>query len=331
MAKTDLADVKADIPAIAAMNSQAVPWGWFQEGYDHEPTDPSGKTTHDSYIGHHNGPQYFGYVSENAKETKHLFGLNDFFQIMGHGSLPSEGVMYLRGGYENIDGLKPVDPDAKVQANFAGDDHHPGYSDAGISDALIAREVNAIAKSRYWSQSAIIITYDESEGDYDHVAPQILEHSPAGLPLVSGPRIPLTIISPYANAHKISHESGDHNSIIRFIDELFRLPYLADLPDEANARVKGRAMFGQPNLGPDDDQVSTIHELLRASISGVSPAGSRRFPRPTRCCLINSRRRRGRWAPTRVRRSGSFPKTLRAASITRYRLTSIRVPAPIRQ
>jgi phospholipase C len=244
------------------MNSKAVPWAWFQEGYDHEPTDPNGKTTHDSYIGHHNGPQYFGYVSENAKETKHLFGLNDFFQLIGHGNLPSDGVVYLRGGYENIDGLKPVDPDPNVQANFTGDDHHPGYSDAGISDALIAREVNAIAKSRYWSQSAIIITYDESEGDYDHVAPQVLEDGPTGLPLVRGPRIPLTIVSPYANAHMISHESGDHNSIIRFIDQLFGLPYLADLPDEAKARIKGKAMFGQSNLGPDDDQVSSIHDLL---------------------------------------------------------------------
>jgi phospholipase C len=258
MSATDLADVKADIPAIAALNSKAVPWGWFQEGYDHEPTDTTSAASHLSYIGHHNGPQYFGYVSNNPREASHLFGLNDFFELMAHGTLPAQGgVAYLRGGYTNIDGLKPVDPDPNVQANFRGDDHHPGYS-------LIAREVNSIVKSKYWGQSAIIITYDESEGDYDHVAPRVLENAPAGLPLVLGPRIPLTVISPYANAHMISHESGDHNSIIRFIDQLFGLPYLADLPAEAGARARGKALFGQSNLGPDDDRVPFVHDLLSA-------------------------------------------------------------------
>jgi phospholipase C len=263
MSSTDLADVQKDIPAIAALSAKAVPWGWYQEGYDREPTD--GKTLHESYIGHHNGPQYFGYVSNNSQETSHLHGLNDFFVDIGKKSLPAQGgVFYLRGGYQNIAGLKPVDPDPAVQANFPGDDQHPGYSDAQISDALVAREINAIVNSPYWSQSAIIITYDESEGDYDHVPPPILKYSPAGLPLVHGPRIPLIVVSPYANAHVVSHQSGDHNSIIRFIDELYGLPYLADLPDEAKARIDGRKTYGQANLGPDDDGVPFVGDLLSA-------------------------------------------------------------------
>jgi phospholipase C len=262
MAKSDLTDVRADIPAIAALKAQAVPWGWFQEGYDVEPT---GGTLHSSYIGHHNGPQYFGYVSNNAQISSSLHGLNDFFVAMGSNALPSQGgVYYIRGGYENINNLKPADADPAVQQNFLGDDDHPGYSDAQISDALVAREVNAIVKSPYWSQSAILMTYDESEGDYDHVPPPITEFSPAGLPLVHGPRIPLIVISPYANAHVVSHESGDHNSIIRFIDQLFGLPYLADLPDEAGARVHGQKKYGQSNLGPDDDGDPFVHDLLSA-------------------------------------------------------------------
>jgi phospholipase C len=263
MSSTDLADVQADIPAIAALKTKAVPWGWFQEGYDREPTD--GAVLHESYIGHHNGPQYFGYVSNNYVVSSHLHGLNDFFVAIGSKHLPaSGGVFYLRGGYENLVGLKPAFKDPAVQANFLGDDDHPGYSDAQISEALVAREVNSIVKSPYWSQSAILITYDESEGDYDHVRPNILEYSPAGLPLVHGPRIPLIVVSPYANAHTISHESGDHNSIIRLIDELFDLPYLADLPDEAAARRQGKTAYGQANLGPDDDGVAFNSDLLSA-------------------------------------------------------------------
>ena len=55
-----------------------------------------------------------------------------------------------------------------MQALFPGSDDHPGYSDAQISEALLADEINAIANSPYWPNSAIIITYDETDGLYDH-------------------------------------------------------------------------------------------------------------------------------------------------------------------
>ena len=162
---------------------------------------------------------------------------------------------------------------AIVQTHFLGDDDHPAYSDQEISEALIAREVNAIASSPYWDQSAIIITYDESEGDWDHVPPRILSFDPAGLPLSRGPRIPLILISPYARAHATSREEGDHNSVIRLIDAVFNLPPLADLPDELQARLTGQspqfAQHGmtQTNLGPHDDQTPGTGNLL----SGFDP------------------------------------------------------------
>ena len=163
---------------------------------------------------------------------------------------------------------------AVVQQNFLGDDDHPAYSDSEISEALVAREVNAIARSPYWSQSAIVITYDESEGDYDHVPPRILSFDPAGLPLSRGPRIPLILISPYGRTHVTSREEGDHNSVIRLINAVFNLPPLADLPDELQARISGQgAQFKtaggltQTNLGPHDDQTPGTGNLL----SGFDP------------------------------------------------------------
>jgi len=60
-----------------------------------------------------------------------------------------------------------------VQKNFLGDDDHPAYSDAQISEAMVAEAINKIANSPYWSQCAIIITWDDSEGDYDHVQPPL--------------------------------------------------------------------------------------------------------------------------------------------------------------
>jgi phospholipase C len=272
----DLLDVQHDIAKIAGDNLAPVLWGWYQEGYDHEPTDGSQPASHSSYIVHHNGPQYFGYVGDNPTVASNLHGLADFFTNVAAKRLPSGGgVFYVRGGYDNLDGLAPVDPNPTVRGNFPGNDDHPGYSDAQISEALLADEINAIAESPYWEQSAIIITYDETDGLYDHAVPQIRAFDPEGSPLSGGPRIPTVVISPFGLVHAITHEYSEHSSVIRFINELNGLTPLADLPDEANARKLGKKQFGQANLGPADDQVPGMGDLFsafdNARLLGVDP------------------------------------------------------------
>jgi phospholipase C len=152
-----------------------------------------------------------------------------------------------------------------VQADFAGNDDHPGYSDAQISEALLADSINAIASSKYWPESAIIITYDETDGLYDHTVPLIRSWDPKGNALNQGPRIPGIVISPYGVAHAISHEPTEHSSIIKFIDELFKLTPLADLPDEANAQALGELPpFNQKYLGPADAHTPGVGNLFSA-------------------------------------------------------------------
>ncbi len=262
----DLADVQSDIQKILGDNNKPVNWGWFQEGYDHEVTDPTSTPTYSTYIAHHNGPQYFGYEANNASETaNHLRGLGDFYTAISNNALPKEGgVFYVRGGYGNLDGLIPRSPSAAVEAAFQGNDDHPAYSDAQISEALLADSINAIASSKYWPESAIIITYDETDGLYDHTQPQIRSFDPIGNALDQGPRIPTIVISPYGVVHAISHEATEHSSIIKFIDELFHLTPLADLPDEANARALGQTLYGQPYLGPADDNTPGVGDLFSA-------------------------------------------------------------------
>jgi phospholipase C len=273
----DLVDVQADIQKIAGSPNGAVPWGWFQEGYDLESTDPGGVATHASYIAHHNGPQYFGYESNNPNETAaHLKGLGDFYTAIANQALPaSGGVFYVRGGYDNLDSLVPRSPSPAVEAAYTGNDDHPGYSDAQISEALLADSINAIANSPYWPQSAIIITYDESDGLYDHTQPVVRSWDPNGNALDQGPRIPAIVISPYAVVHGISHEADEHSSIIRFIDELFNLTPLADLPNEAAARKLGEKTYGQKYLGPADAGVPGVGDLFSAfdngRLTGVTP------------------------------------------------------------
>ncbi|MBF6595505.1 MAG: phosphoesterase [Thermaceae bacterium] len=266
----DLDDVKNDVAAIGASGKSTVPWGWYEEGYNQEtavggadPVDAQGQ--HASYITHHNGPQYFGYIANNPQMQSHLQGLNDLFKALDQKTLPSQGdVVYVKGGSKNILGLKPLNPDPTVQKNFLGDDDHPAYSDAQISEALLATVINKIAQSGYWNQSAILITWDDSEGDYDHVVPPVLSRGPDGVVISDGPRVPLIVLSPYAKAHAISHETGDHASVVKFVDTLYNLTPLAQLPDELAAREQGKKLYGQDNLGPVDALTPGIGDLLSA-------------------------------------------------------------------
>jgi len=259
----DLADVQADIATISAKDLP-VNWGWYQEGYDHEPTDPSGTTTYATYITHHNGPQYFGYLGDNTNVLGHnLHGLGDFYTAINAGKLPAAGgVFYVRGGYGNNDGLIPQDPTTSIQNAFAGSDDHPGYSDTQIAEALLADSVNAIASSKYWLQSAIIITYDETDGLWDHVPAAIRVNDSFGDPLQGGPRIPAIVISPYSAVHTINSSYAEHSSVIKFIDELFNLVPLQKLPNEAKAEAIGKATI-QPNMGPIDG-VANLNDLTSA-------------------------------------------------------------------
>ncbi|MGD1075874.1 MAG: alkaline phosphatase family protein, partial [Thermodesulfovibrionales bacterium] len=188
----DKPDIQKDISFIQGLSLDPVNWRWYQEGYDLEATDSSGVVSHTSYVSHHQGPQYFGYLANTPPLRQNFRGMTDFFNDIANKAFPAGGVFYIRGGYTNQMGLMPPitnpntpkDEIAAIYAAKTGDDDHPSYSDRQISEAMAARVINAIAEdSKLWDQSAIIITYDESDGFYDHVPPRILSYGPDGLPL----------------------------------------------------------------------------------------------------------------------------------------------------
>jgi len=273
----DLLDVQKDIQEIAAFN-KPVPWGWYQQGFNAndtaDPYEPPGSATaptgaplpNSGYVLHHNAPQYFGYLADNPEVlNSNLHGARDFFNAVEARTLPSDGgVFYLRGGYDNNDSLVPLDPTPGVRNAFIGNDDHPSYSDQQISEAFAAKAISAIANSPYWSQSAIIITYDETDGYYDHVSPKFRNKFADGSVLAPGPRIPTIVISPYAQFGMISHRYSEHGSVIKFINELKGLVPLAELPDEKNALVLGEVNLGQANLGPSDAPQNDVGDLTEA-------------------------------------------------------------------
>ncbi len=274
----DLLDVQHDISTIAS-SDPTVNWGWYQQGFNandvSDPYEPQNTATpnptndpglNTGYVLHHNGPQYFGYLADNPEVlNNNLHGAKDFFQAVEGRTLPaSGGVFYLRGGYDNNDGLVPVDPTPAIQHAFLGNDDHPAYSDQQISEAFAAKAISDIANSPYWANSAIIVTYDETDGFYDHVSPERRSTFADGSQLAAGPRIPAIVISPYARSGKVSHQYSEHGSVIKFINELFGLVPLASLPDEQRGRVLGAETLGQANLGPSDDPANDVGDLTEA-------------------------------------------------------------------
>ncbi|MGA8535202.1 MAG: alkaline phosphatase family protein [Candidatus Tumulicola sp.] len=100
-------------------------------------------------------------------------------------------------------------------------DHSGNKSTAGPS--WVAAVVNAIGKSKYWSTTAIVLTWDDWGGWYDHVPPQQFNSYELSF------RVPMVIISPYAKMGAsregyISHVQYEFGSILAFAEETFGIP-----------------------------------------------------------------------------------------------------------
>jgi phospholipase C len=105
---------------------------------------------------------------------------------------------------------------------------HASYADATGGPSWVASVVNAIGNSSYWSNTAIIITWDDWGGWYDHVPPPkvVNDGTSWGSGYVYGFRVPLIVVSPYAKAGYISHVQHDFGSILNLVEETFGLPSL---------------------------------------------------------------------------------------------------------
>ena len=108
--------------------------------------------------------------------------------------------------------------------------------------------INRLQKLPEWNSTAVIITYDDSDGWYDHVMPPIVSQSNdrindalLGQDLCGqahsgnyqdrcgyGPRLPLLVISPWAKANFIDHQVTDQSSILRFIEDNWHLGRIGD-------------------------------------------------------------------------------------------------------
>jgi phospholipase C len=221
------------------LNAANVSWGWFQGGFA-----PTGKNSNgdavcgseheniggaevQDYVPHHDPFQFYASTANPAHlpptseraightdQANHQYDISDFYQTLEHGNMPA------------VSFLKPP----------AYENGHPGNSDPLDEQTFLVNTINQIEESRYWSSTAIIITYDDSDGWYDHVAGPIVNGSntaadeaicnskPTTLGSYQyrcgfGPRLPLLVISPWTRANTVSGNLTDTSSIINFIED----------------------------------------------------------------------------------------------------------------
>jgi phospholipase C len=128
-------------------------------------------------------------------------------------------------------------------------DHAGSLNNVG-GPSWVASIVNAIGNSSYWANTAIIVTWDDWGGWYDHVPPpQVINDGESwGSGYVYGFRVPLIVISPYARAGYISHVDHDFGSILRLVEENFGLSQLGYADTYASDDLSDCFNFNQTPL-----------------------------------------------------------------------------------
>jgi phospholipase C len=221
------------------LNARHITWGWFQGGFAPTSANSGGAvcgaeseniagTELQEYTPHWNpfqfnattaNPAHLPPTSEAAigrtDQANHQYDLSDFYETLKDGNLPS--VSYL-----------------KATTAQSG---HPGESDPLDEQNFLVNTVNQIEKSTYWSSTAIVITYDDSDGWYDHVAPRLLNGSDnsaidtamceqTAVTVGSGSarcgysqRLPMVVVSPYTRENVVSNDKTDTTSVVKFIED----------------------------------------------------------------------------------------------------------------
>jgi len=251
------------------LSAQGVTWGWFQGGFRPTGTDANGKVVCGAssanigganvrdYIPHHEPFQYYRSTSNphhlpptsvamigSPDQANHQYDLKDFWSAVKAGNMPA--VSFLKAA--------------------AYQDGHAGYSDPLDEQRFLVDTINRLERSPEWKSTAVIISYDDSDGWYDHVMGPIVSQSadPAHDALDNGacgslaaggyndrcgygPRLPLLVISPWAKSNYVDHSVTDQSSILRFVEDNWNLGRIGDQSFDAKAGTLDNMFdFGHP-------------------------------------------------------------------------------------
>jgi phospholipase C len=185
------------------LSEKNVSWAWYSGGWN----DALAGKPDPSFQYHHQAFAYFANFADGTEaKRQHLKDESDLLADIAAGNLPAV-VFY-----------KPL----------GRDNEHPGYTDVTSGDRHITGVIDKIRRSKLFTSSAIIVTYDEHGGYWDHVAPPKADRWGPGI------RVPAVIISPFAKRHFVDHTAYDTTSILKLIEERFDVAPLGERDAGAN-------------------------------------------------------------------------------------------------
>jgi phospholipase C len=179
------------------LSDQGVSWAWYSGGWNTAllgHPDPLFQSHHQPFA------YYANYADGTPGRAQHLKDELDFYHELASNTLPA--VVF----------IKPL----------GADNEHPGYATEFNGQQHVADLVSAVQNSPYWSDSAIIITYDEHGGRWDHVAPPLIDRWGPGT------RVPTIVISPFARKGFVDHTQYDTSAILKLIEERWNVQPVAE-------------------------------------------------------------------------------------------------------
>ncbi len=219
------------------LSAKHVSWAWYSGGWD----DAVSGHPSSLFQFHHQPLAYFAnYADGTPGRAAHLKDEKDFLRVAGTKDLPA------------VSFVKPLGPD----------NEHPGYAALAQGQQHVADLVNAVKNSPNWKDTAIIITYDENGGRWDHVAPPVVDR------WGPGSRVPAIIVSPYAKKGFVDHTRYDTTSILKLIETRWNLTPVAsrdasanDLTNAFDFNNQGGGAIGQPGQLPSTGVAPIPSEL----------------------------------------------------------------------
>lgn len=158
-------------------------------------------------------------------------------EVAVNGLSPADRQLYDRGLYRSRPGTlaaefrKDVESGKLPQVSYLVpsevDSEHPSGSSPAASATLLYQVLDAIASDpALWAKTAVIVNFDENDGYFDHVPPprpplSVGSEWVAGQPLGLGPRVPMTIISPWTVGGFVCSQVFDHTSVNQFLEKRF--------------------------------------------------------------------------------------------------------------
>jgi acid phosphatase len=214
------------------LSARGVSWAWYAGGWNAALADgrraPEEKRSviysreqgAQMFQPHHQPFNYYArFAPGTADRAKHLKDYDDLVRDIEKGTLP-QVVLYKPAGHFN---------------------QHPSYTDLASGDEHLDNLLKKLTRSPQWARMAIVVTYDENGGYWDHVPPP----SGPGWSDRWGPgtRIPALIVSPFAKRGYVDKTSYDTTSILKLITRRFGLEPLPGV--RANAGDLSNAFSSQ--------------------------------------------------------------------------------------